>query len=171
MSKHLYSPHPRRFYITEDGMFGPGLQNLTSTEWNILSLFSRSLFSWDGMKAVPEAKRDGEFAEGIVEAAKGSIHQRVDKHSLGDLVTMLDPMELLMLFARQDTTIGHLEVVKYWGTTHNAMLIMEARALSWLSVQPRKTDGKVVSLRALSPDQQAFINKINPWMNGEIAVA
>lgn len=170
MSKHLYSPHPRRFYITADGATGPGLQNLTSTEWNILSLFSRSLFSWDGMKTVPEGQRDGEFAEEITNAAKDSAHQKVNKQSLGELVTVLDPMELLLVFG-SGATIGHLEIVKYWGSAKHAMMVMEARALTWLSVQPRKTDGKVVSLRALSPEQQAFINKINPWMNGEIVVA
>lgn len=170
MNSGLYSPKPRKFYITKDGQFGLGMAQVTTVEWNLLSLFSRSLFSWDGSVFVPEDQRDGEFADDTVRAVRDSVHQFVGNKTIGELVTMLDPMELLGLFSAPTTTIGHLEIVKEWGGQRPAMLVMEARALTWLSAQPRDTKGKVVSIRAISPEQQLFINKINPWMNGEIKI-
>jgi hypothetical protein len=171
MNNGLYSPHPRRFYITKDGQFGLGMAQVTTVEWNLLSLFSRSMFSWDGALVIPEDKRDGEFAEDTVKAVRDSVHQFVGNKTVGELVALLDPIEMLGLFSAPTTTISHLGIVKEWGGVRPALLVMEARALTWLSVQPRKTNGKVVSLRALSPEQQLFINKINPWMNGEIVVS
>jgi len=164
----LYSPHPRRFYTDGSGM-GPGSMELTMTEWNLLSIFSRSLFSWDGSKEVPISQRHGEFDPGIVNAVRESMLQQVGTERLANIAAAATPPELLVVLDKN--SINHLAVTKFWGSKEALMTVAEARSLVWLSVQPRKTKGKLVNLRALSPEQLLFVNKVNPWTNGEIEIS
>lgn len=163
----LYSPKPRNFYMDPTGL-GPGSMTLTMTEWNLLALFSRSLFSWDGSVKVPEDQRHGDFDPELVTAVRDSMHQRIGGlDTVANVAARLHPPEFLV--ALDTNSIGHLAVTKFWGSKKALMTVAEARMLTWFAAQPRK-GGKVVNLRVLTPEQQAFIDGVNPWANGEIAI-
>ena len=161
-----YAPYPREHYIDSESGIGLGNILIPESEWNLLCLSSRALFSWEDNK-IPMDDRDGTFDQVTQIAVRSSLKQRVNNILLKDMVDKFDPVHLLAVFNTAE--IEHLDIVKRWGSVKAYITIMEARTLVWMSVQRKKDPcQKIIKFHLLTPSQQAFVNQVNPWKNGEI---